>query len=431
MPKIPQDATQFVTIGWLIIIVGIIGSSLWAGFAPLDKGVSVAGQVVTAGNRKTVQAPNNGIVEQILVHDGEFVNKDQPLIKLSQTHVQGNVKSLREQYLTKLAIQARLIAEMQHKPQIVFPAAIEKEKNDPRINKLLVLQNALFQSRTQLLQSEIEGYKQTLTAIAFQIQETQSSLSNKEQQEKSLMQQLENIEKLVKDGYFARNRYLELQRNLLEMQSNITEIKNRIVQLDQQKKEIELKLAKRRADHQQEVQQQLTQTQVDVNDLRNKLDSAEFELTNTTLVSPVEGTVVGLRVFTEGAIVAQGESMMDILPDKALLEVEARLPIQLIDKIAEGLPVELMFTAFNQNKTPHIQGEISLISADTLTEPKTGQPYYLLRIIVLPDEIEKLKENEIKAGMSVQAFVKTGSRTLLNYLFKPILDRVHMSLTEE
>jgi len=140
---------------------------------------------------------------------------------------------------------------------------------------------------------------------------------------------------------------------------------------------------------------------------------------------------VALSIFTPGAVVGPGARMLDVVPLDAPLEIEAQVPVHLIDKVKSDLPVELMFTAFNQSKTPHIPGTVTKVTADRLLDEKTGQPYFKLYAVATPEGVKRLKDEKVRPGMPVEVFVKTGERTLLNYLIRPITDRAHSALREE
>ncbi|RJG27323.1 HlyD family efflux transporter periplasmic adaptor subunit, partial [Massilia cavernae] len=149
--------------------------------------------------------------------------------------------------------------------------------------------------------------------------------------------------------------------------------------------------------------------------------------------APVDGTVVGLAVFTQGGVVSPGFRMMDIVPSGDALVAEGRLPVNLVDKVHAGLPVELIFSAFNTNTTPHIPGEVTHVSADRSVDERTGEPFYKVRVKVT-DAGAKLiatKKLDVQPGMPVELFVKTGERTMMNYLIKPIIDRAQTSMSED
>ncbi|MDX7987869.1 HlyD family type I secretion periplasmic adaptor subunit [Xenorhabdus sp. 12] len=428
---LPLDANRYLRIGWLIIGIGILGFFLWAGFAPLDKGVASSGTVVVDGNRKTVQSPVNGIIRQIQVQEGEQVKAGQVLVQLSQVQVNAQIDSLKQQLYTTLATEARLLAEQQGSETIVFPATLLAQQSEPRIQDILALQKQLFLARREMLRSDLAGMQQTEEGMNFQIKGLREALLSKQQQQASLKEQVTNLRPLTEEGYFPRNRYLELQRNQSELSGSMAEMAGRMGQLEKQRQETKQRVIQRQADYQREVRSQLSDVQVLANELQNKLDTAQFDLSHTSILAPTDGSVVGLAVFTQGGVVASGEKLMEILPSQSALEVEARLMVNMIDKVIVGQNVDLMFTAFNQSRTPKVTGKVAVVSADRLVDAITREPYYQMRLRVSPEGMEKLAGLNIKPGMPVEVFVKTGSRSLLSYLFKPLVDRASTSLIEE
>ncbi|WP_340608986.1 HlyD family type I secretion periplasmic adaptor subunit [Xenorhabdus bharatensis] len=428
---LPLDASRYLRLGWLVIGIGILGFLIWAAFAPLDKGVASSGMVVVDGNRKTVQSPTNGIIRQILVAEGEHVRAGQILIQLSQVQVNAQIDSLKQQWHTMLATEARLLAEQQGADELVFPESLQAQSSEPRIDNILALQKQLFLSRREMLKSDLAGMKQSEEGAIVQSKGLREAMVNKQQQKASLKEQITNLRPLTEEGYFPRNRYLELQRNQIELNGSMAEMAGRIGLLEKQQQETQQRIIQRQADYQREVRSQLADVQVQANELHNKLETAQFDLSHTSITAPVEGTVVGLKVFTQGGVVASGEKLMEILPEQSALEVEARLMVHLIDKVEIGQNVDLMFTALNQNRTPKVTGKLLVISADRLVDDVTRESYYQIRIRVTPEGMEKLADLHIKPGMPVEVFVKTGSRSLLSYLFKPLVDRASTSLIEE
>lgn len=427
----PTDERRFTRLGWLVIGIGLAGFFLWASLAPLDKGVASPGSVTVSGNRKTIQSPTGGIVRNITVKEGEKVKAGEVLVQMSQVQAQAQVDSLQDQYYTTLATAGRLLAERDNLSQIRFSPVFDTLKDSPRVAEIIALQVQLFSSRQQALRSEVDGFRQSIDGIRFQLKGLQDSRTNKQIQLSSIREQMSSMKQLAAEGYLPRNRYLEAQRQFAEINSSIDETLGRIGQLQKQLLESQQRIEQRYADYQREVRTQLAQTQMDANDFKNKLDMAKYDLGNTSIVSPVDGTVVGLSIFTQGGVVGAGDHLMEIVPSEASLVVDSRLKVEMIDKVYNGLPVELMFTAFNQNKTPKIPGTVTLISADRLVDKGTGEPYYQMQVTVTPEGIKMLQGADIKPGMPVEVFVKTGSRSLLSYLFKPILDRARTSLTEE
>jgi protease secretion system membrane fusion protein len=180
-----------------------------------------------------------------------------------------------------------------------------------------------------------------------------------------------------------------------------------------------------------DVRTQLTEVQRDTDALRSRLDASEFLLANSEVRSPVDGTVVGVNVFTNGGVVAAGAKLMEVVPTGEPLEVEGELPVNLVDKVKQGMPVDMAFTAFNQNRTPRIPGTLTFISADRLTNDHTGAPYYRVRAKVTPEGMKQLHNLSVRPGMPVEVFVNAGQRSMMSYLLKPIFDRAHTALTED
>jgi protease secretion system membrane fusion protein len=175
----------------------------------------------------------------------------------------------------------------------------------------------------------------------------------------------------------------------------------------------------------------LADVQREADALANKLTGLEFDLNNALVKTPVDGTVVGMSIFTNGGVIGSGFRMMDVVPSEDPLVVEGRLPVHLIDKVHPNLKIELIFSAFNQNQTPHIPGIVTNVSADRLVDEKSGQPYYSVSAKVAPEGMKLVSSLQIKPGMPVDLFIKTGERTMMNYLLKPIVDHLKMSMTEE
>jgi len=422
------DDKKYARLGWLLVLGGFAGFLGWAALAPLDKGVAVSGKVMVSGHSKTVQHPAGGIVERIEVRDGEVVSAGQVLIRLKETPLRGQMQSLRSQFLASLASEARLSAESEGLSAIVFGPELLSE---PDATVTLSLQQQLFSSRAQALATERQGLRETIAGTEAQVRGTRDSQASKVLQRTAMNEQLQGLRELARDGYIPRNRLLESERLYAQINGAIAEDSGRIGQLQRQALELRLRIRQLGEDFQKELRGQLAETRTRSDDLRNRLASAEFELANSLIRAPAAGVVVGLEVYTEGGVIKPGQALMDIVPQGEPLLVEARVPVQMVDKVHPGLPVELLFSAFNQSTTPRIAGEVTLVSADRQVDERTGEPYYTVRAQVSAAGIRQLEGLQIRPGMPVEAFVKTGERSMLNYLFKPLLDRTHMALVEE
>ena len=333
-----QDETHYARLGWIVLLVGFGGFMLWAMFAPLDKGVSAQGTVITDGQRKVIQPAVSGVIEEILVKDGDQVAAGQLLVRM----------------------------------------------NDLQVS------------------AQAEGTREAMAGVKGQIAGLQASVESQQAQLKFLKEQLASMRELAKEGYVARNRVLELERNYAQISGAMAENQGNLARYRHQ-----------------------------LGELEKKLPALDFDLANATVESPVDGSVVNLQVFTKGQVVQAGTKLMEISPANQDLIIEARVPVVLIDKVHVGLPVEMIFAAFNQRTTPRIPGEVSVVSADRTTDERTGEIYYKIQARVTDKGMKLLKEHLIRPGMPVEVFVITGERTMMNYLLRPILDRMRTSLGEE
>ncbi|MDN4054637.1 HlyD family type I secretion periplasmic adaptor subunit [Massilia sp. YIM B02763] len=427
------DARSYARIGWLIVLFGFVGFLVWACFAPLDKGVPMSGTVAKESNRKSVQHQTGGTIQEILVKDGDVVKAGQVLVRMNAITAKAGYDITEAQYLTARATEARLMAEQLGQKTIRFPEELTKRANDPRVAEMMTLQSQLLASRQASLQNELGGVDENIAGLKVQIQGLQESRDSKKAQVGFLKEQLEGMRDLAKDGYVARNRLLDLERTYAQLQGEISEDIGNIGRAQRQVMEMTLRKSQRMQEYQKEVRTTLADTQKEAEAQGARMSAQQFELSNVDVKAPVSGTVVGLAVFTNGGVVQPGFKMMDIVPTDDPLIVEGQLPVNLVDKIHDGLPTELIFSAFNANRTPHIPGIVETVSADRSVDERTGAAYYKVRVKVSQEGAKMIAHHkmDIRPGMPVELFVKTGERTMMSYLLKPVFDRAHSSMSED
>ncbi|HDS8432054.1 TPA: HlyD family type I secretion periplasmic adaptor subunit [Proteus mirabilis] len=429
--KISDDPKKFLVIGWTVVLLGLAIFIFWAAFAPLDKGVPAIGNVVISGNKKSVQSSVEGIITHIFVKNGDPVSAGQTLIQLSPIQSQALVKSLSEQYDNLLITQQRLYAELNQQTSFKLNNSDKYYSSTENREKLLLQQNRLLNEKSAELISEINGYKAAIDGITGRLTHLKRSIQNKKSQISNLQNQLNDLQILANEGYIPRHRYQEMVRELAENNNQLNETFGQISALEKQKLEYEQRILQRNANFHQLARTELNKIQLQISETEKQLIIETDKLAKMAIIAPISGTVMDLSVFTQGSFVKTGQTLMDIVPEDHQLVIEARLAPHLIDKVTPGLPVDLIFSAFNQNTTPKIPGEVTIISADRLIDERTTEPYYQVLINIKDYTLLADNKNKLKAGMPVDVFIKTGDRSLLNYLFKPVLDRLHTSLTEE
>ncbi|MBX3615827.1 HlyD family type I secretion periplasmic adaptor subunit [Nitrosomonas sp.] len=429
--QVQTDETIYTRLGWWIVLAGFGGFILWATFAPLDKGVPISGTVTVSRHLQAVQHQTGGIIESILVREGEHVEIGQVLVRMNDVQIKAKAEITRNQLYTARAVEARLLAERDGSNEIIFPDELLVLHTDNRIANNILIQNQLFTARKSALHHEIAALDESISGFKLQLRGLEAARSSKNQQLTLLKEQLNNLRELSEDGFVPRNRVLEIERTYTQLQGEISSDIGNAGRIQRQIAELEQRRIHRLQEYQKEVRQQLSDIKKEADSLSSQLQAQEFELANIEVKAPVDGTVVGMNVFTESGVIGPGFKLMDIVPSDDVLVVTGQVPVHLIDKVHMDLPVDLIFTALNQKKTPQIPGVVTQVSADRLVDDRTGLPFFNIKVQVTQEGMKQLADQQIRAGMPVEVFIKTGERSLINYLFKPILDRTHSALSEE
>ncbi|ACZ76911.1 HlyD family type I secretion periplasmic adaptor subunit [Dickeya zeae] len=426
-----RDEKRALRLGWWLVFVGFGGFLLWALLAPLDKGVAVQGNVVVSGNRKVIQHMQGGIVERIQVKEGDRVAAGQVLLTLNAVDARTTSEGLGSQYDQLIAREARLLAEQRNQPSLVATPRLVEARQRPEMAGIIALQENLLYSRQQALKLETEGVRASIEGMETSLGALQKVITSKQSEQAVLSQQLQGLRPLAAENYVPRNKMLEMERLFAQVSGELAQTGGDAGRIRRDIQQQKLRIAQRQQEYDREVSSELSDVQSKLNEVISQREKADFNLANVQVRAPVAGTVVDMKVFTEGGVIAAGQVMMEIVPEDQPLLVDGRIPVEMVDKVWAGLPVELQFTAFSQSTTPRVPGTVTLLSADRLVDEKDGMPYYSLRIQVSEEGKRTLHGLEIKPGMPVQGFVRTGERSFINYLFKPLMDRMHLALTEE
>ena len=416
--------------GWLLLLLGFGGFMAWALLAPLDAGVSAPGSVVVTGNRKAVQPLVAGKIAAIFVKDGDVVKAGQVLVRLDATSSRSQLDISKGQWFTSLATEARLQAERAGHSMPNFPPTLLQEKADLRASTAMASQSQLLATRRLALQNELATFTEGIRGLELQTHGVEDSKKAKEDQLRLLNEMLKNQRVLADEGFLARNRVLEQERTVASLVGAIAEDLGTIGRNKQNVSETKARMVSRQQDVRKEVETLLSDTQRDAASLKSRLDALEFDVANTEITSPANGFVLGLAVHTVGGVVAAGNPMMEVVPQNEPLRIEAQILPHLIDKVKVGLPVDILFTAFNQAETPRFPGKLVLVSADALVESKQNTAYFKATVEIDATHLAKMKKLQIHAGMPVEVFIRTGERTAWSYLTKPLKDRMNRAMNE-
>ncbi|MCA6328271.1 MAG: HlyD family type I secretion periplasmic adaptor subunit [Phenylobacterium sp.] len=419
--------TGAVLIG--VFVVGLLG---WAIVAPLDSAVIAPGVVRVEENRKIIRHREGGIVRAILVREGQKVKKDQVLLTMDDVQPRAAADVMQNQVDTYAAQVARFEAEASGARQIAFPAELTARISDPRVGALIRDQEFLFASRLQFFDSQAEVLRQRTQQIDSQMTGVRAQITALDENVALTKQELEGYQTLYAQGYAPRTLILRYQRALADLAGRRGALTAEQQRLAQQKGEAQVQLSALSDQRISQSAEGLRQMQAALADARPKLASALQTLAGATVRAPVDGYVLNLTQSTVGGVVGQGELLMAVVPSDAPLAVTARIKPDEIEGISAGMKARVTITAFSTRRVSPFDAVVTNVSADELTDEKSGQSYYRADLKIDPKELTKLPRGEtVTPGMPAQVMITTGRRTVMGYIVGPLTDTVNASMRDK
>ena len=427
----PANSAAAARLGLWVLGVGLGGFLLWAALAPLDEGVPTHGMVTIDTKSRTVQHLSGGIVKAVLVREGEEVKLDQPLVELDAGAAKANYEAVRQRYLGLRAMQGRLLAEQTGQSAIVFHPDLLAAKTDPLMAAQMATQQDLLRARRAALAAELGAVDENIRGLKSTMEMSASISQSRKTQLRLLEEELSQTKPLVAEGYAPRNRLLELERTQADLQAALFDLQGQTVRAQQSIAELSQRKLARQQDYRKEVESQIAEVSREVQSDAQKLPAVADDLSRTLIKSPADGQVVGLAVYSSGAVIQPGMKLMMVVPAGAPLMLETRVEPHLIDKVRPGLLTDVRFSSFSHSPQLVVEGRVDSISQDLLVDQATGMGYYLARVGITDNGMKSLGKRQMQAGMPAEVIIKTGERSLLTYLLSPLMRRVAASLKEE
>lgn len=426
-----RDTRSPIRLGFWVLIVGLGAFLVWAAFAPLDQGVPASAVVSVEGRRSTLQHLQGGVIRKLNVRDGSLVKEGDVLVELDDAIARATYETIRQNYLTQRAMESRLAAELSNAASITFHPDVMVQ-GEPVAAQQRAIQTQLFDARRAARDADLAAGQQVLASLQAQVGAIGSVLFDRRAQQALQSQQLGGVKQLAEEGFAPRNQALQLEQSTAEMRGIIGNLENERAKLNSTLAESRLRLLGRRQEYAKEAGNEMAQVRRDVQANEEKLAAARLELSRMQIRSPASGQVIGLQARNPGGVVQAGQPLMDILPADGALILDVRIPPHVINHVAQGNEVEVRFAAFSAEPHLVVLGKVVSLSGDAVTDLHTNVPvsYYAARVALTPDGMKALKGHVVQPGMTAEVLIKTGERTLLNYLVGPLMNRVSSSMTE-
>jgi HlyD family type I secretion membrane fusion protein len=418
-----SDWKRPAALGYVFLAVnlGLVG---WAACANLDSAVIAQGVVATASNRKTVEHLEGGIISEILVREGQRVDAGQRLFQLDGVQAQSSLQQIQQQLDSALAQEARLLAERDGADEISFPEELSSRGDQRNVALDVVDQTKQFAERRAALLGEIGLYRSKIESLKTEIAAITDEEAAANSQHTFIAQELADLRYLFGKNLIQKTRVLAIEREKSRLEgimgravANRAKAKNEIDETDLQIRQIQIKFLA-------EVNKSIVETRQRLGDLREKVKVASDICTRLAILAPVAGIVQKLKVFTVGGVIRPGEPLLDIVPDNESLIVQAQVSPNDVHRLEVGMRAEVRFPAFRGVDLPILMGRLNSLSRDRLVDEQNKQqpPYFLAQVIGedAPDAVR----DRLTPGMEAEVIFSTGERTILDYLVRPLHDRM-------
>ncbi len=419
-----------VTILGIALVVGIGG---WAMTTELSSAIVASGTVVVENNVKKIQHLTGGIVEEVLVKEGDTVKAGQILLKLDGTTVRANLSIVQNTLAQLYARRARLLAEQLGSNDFAIPEDLSQlisgtstpgevlEQSERKLfisrkNALVGMKSQLASRKSQLV-DETKGLTVQLTAIEDAL--------------KLIGEELSGLDKLYGKGLVSMQRLTELKRDRAQLEGDRGARLAARAQAAGKSSEIDLQILQLDEDRRTEIAKELTDVEGKIAEYEDRRVAAMDQLKRIDIRAPLDGRIYQLAVHTVNGVINPGEVLMLVVPGADGLTVEAKIATHDIDQIRLGQSVEVRFSAFNQRTTPIVEAEVVTIAPDLVTDQRTGMTYYPLRIRPKPESLTGLKGLTLYPGMPAEVFIKIADRTVISYLAKPLTEQIQHTFRED
>jgi len=409
------------------LVFGVFG--FWAGFAPLDGAARASGVVTVESYTKVIQHLEGGIVGEILVRNGDFVAAGDPLLVLNNTQPLAQLGITSAQFVALKSREARLLAESIGSESISFPEVLMQEEHDANVE--MASEGQIFLARKAAREGEVEVLEQREDQLASRVTGLEALRTSKLELANSYSEELVDVRELLEEGFSDKQRLRELERSYSSYNGEAADLTANISSTEMQIGETRLRVLQQNKDFLNEVVNELGEVRTRLKDTEERMVALHDVVRRTSITTPVDGIVSGMQVHTVGGVVRPGVDIAEVVPQSDELIIEANVSPTDIDRVTVGQEATISFSAFSSGLVPNIYGNVIGISANSLIDQTNGASYYLARVEVTPEGMRDMGDLVLVPGMPAEVFINTGTRTFLQYVFKPFTTALSRSFIED
>lgn len=421
---------RLIIAGVLTITIAFGGFFGWAYSAELGSAAVAIGSVIVDSKRKTVSHLEGGILDRVLVQEGDEVKVGQPLIRLDDTRARSDLQSLQSRRVGLIAKLARLRAEQAGNTEITFPANFG-EVGDISADSAKKAEQVFFTKRQTQKESKIDIQKKTIEQYTEQAKALDVQTRATDRQIELIDEQRKAIASLVAKGFAQRSKLIEIDTRLSELAGDRGEYAGDKAKAEQAKAGAEFALTGIESDMQAEIAGEITTSQVELADVEERIVAAKDVMRRVEIKSPQAGIVANIRLRTPGGVVAAGEPLLDIVPENEPLVVEMKIGPRDIDSVTVGSPAQVRLTAYNQRAQAPLDGKITYLAADQLVDEKTDAAYFVARAEITPQSLAANPQVKLYPGMPAEVVIVHKSRKAIEYITSPIADSFNRAFRED
>ncbi len=432
---VPRSTRRFTIAGLIVLGVSVFGFGVWGSTAPIAGAVVASGIFVTNGQNKIVQHLEGGVINELRVREGDFVEAGETLVTLDETASKAELRRLDLRLMRLEALEARLVAEVEQAEVVAFPdELLARAEINSDLAATLASERLGFDARRDTIASEIASLQAGMDALRERLQGSQVQRAATAAQLLMIEEELADKERLLEAGISRKADVLALRRAQAGLQGEIGRLVGEIGDSKERSARIAVQIAGIRNDARRAAIESLHQTRAEIDDIRERRRAAMNILARARIEAPVSGTVVKLRYNTPGGVIEAGKAILEIVPHGAALLIEVNVRPQDINSVRLGQPTTVRLTALNKRTTPTVAGRVEYVSADALpddTRPQAGIDVYIARISLDEKSAREVAEFRAMPGMPAEVYIETAERTFMHYLMQPILDSMARAFRED